>query len=222
MITAYTTPGLRRIARRPDPPDPPPRPGGARDAQERCDLCAEPLPPAHGHLLDVSADEVSCACRACALLFDREAAGGGHYRLLPDRRVRLDGLALDDLLWAALGVPVDLAFFVRSSTGGEAGEGGITARYPSPLGTLRSSVEPQTWAELERANPVLRELADDVEALLVDRTGGARRHWLLPLDDCYRLAAIVRTHWKGLGGGPDVHPHLDDFFDRLDGKEQQT
>jgi len=183
----------------------------ARTAAERCDLCSEPLPPAHGHLLDLAAEDICCACRACALLFDREAAGGGHYRLLPQRRLRLGDLADDELLHSGLGVPVDLVFFVRSGADGE-----VTARYPSPLGTLRTSVDRQTWAELEQANPVLRQIADDVEALLVDRTGGARRHWLLPLDDCYRLAAVVRTHWKGLGGGPDVRPHLDDFFDRLE------
>ena len=30
-----------------------------------------------------------CGCRACTLLFDRGVAGGGNYRLVPGRRVRL-------------------------------------------------------------------------------------------------------------------------------------
>lgn len=214
MATPLTTPALRGIARRPARPAAVAGPG--RDTQERCDLCSEPLPPTHGHLLELTSGGIHCACRACALLFDRDTAGGGHYRLLPDRRRRLDSAELDGALHTALGIPVDLAFFVRSGADGQ-----VTAHYPSPLGTLRSPVDPQLWAELAAAHPVLREPADDVEALLADHTGGARRHWLLPLDDCYRLAALVRTHWKGLGGGPDVRRHLDDFFDRLDGKEER-
>ena len=211
--TPCAAPGLRRLARRrtQDAPGVLGPALGSRADQDRCDLCAEPLPPDHRHVLDVPAAEIGCACRACALLFDRQSAGGGSHRLLPRHRRRLDGFTLDDLLWGALGVPVDLAFFVRTS-----GDGGITARYPSPLGTLHSRVERRTWAELESANPALQGMDDDVEALLVDRTAGARRHWLLPLDDCYRLTAVVRTHWQGLSGGPDIHPHIDAFFDRLD------
>jgi Family of unknown function (DUF5947) len=58
-------------------------------------------------------------------------------------------------------------------------------------------------------------MADDVEALLVNRAGGARQHWIVPLDDCYRLVALVRTHWKGLGGGPEVWSHVERFFTEL-------
>jgi hypothetical protein len=53
---------------------------------ERCELCGEPVQPAHRHLLDVPARQLRCACRACVLLFDRSGAGGGHYRLVGDRR----------------------------------------------------------------------------------------------------------------------------------------
>ncbi|WFB06360.1 DUF5947 family protein [Streptomyces sp. LX-29] len=203
---------LRRIARQaaaraaPDPVT-------GRDGRERCDLCAEPLPPDHRHLLDLSAAAVRCACRACALLFDRREAGGASYRLLPRERRRLDGCAIDEVLWAGLGIPVDLAFFVR---GGATGE--VTAGYPSPLGTLRAAVHPDSWRELTRAHPALPGLADDVEALLVHRAGGAREHWLVPLDDCYRLVAVVRAHWKGLGGGPEVWRHVDTFFSELAGE----
>ena len=41
-----------------------------------------------------------CACTACRILFDRSAAGGGHYRLIPDRRLRLTiGLRRHDDRW---------------------------------------------------------------------------------------------------------------------------
>jgi hypothetical protein len=49
-----------------------------------------PLPEAHRHLLYLRRRELQCACRACALLFDGEAGGRGHSRLVPERRIRLD------------------------------------------------------------------------------------------------------------------------------------
>lgn len=214
VSAAFPAPRLRRLARRPARPL---RPGGrdGRDGadearQERCDLCSEPLPADHRHLLDLHAGAVSCACRACSLLFDRQEAGGAHYRLLPRRRLRLGGDGIDDTLWASLGVPVGLAFFTRGGTSGE-----VTACCPSPLGLLRSPVAPDRWREAEASVPALATLADDVEALLIDRSQGAREHWIVPLDDCYRLAAVVREHWKGLGGGPEVRRRVEDFFHRL-------
>ncbi|GAA3028470.1 DUF5947 family protein [Streptomyces olivoverticillatus] len=178
---------------------------------ERCDLCAEPVPAEHRHLLDTASGGAAlCACRACALLFDRQEAGGQHYRLLPRRRLRLDGFAVDDLLWASLGVPVGLAYFVRESATGQTAVG-----YPSPLGSTRSTVEPSVWQELSGGHPALTDLADDVEALLVHRAKGAREHWIVPLDDCYRLVAVVRTHWKGLAGGPEVWDRIERFFTEL-------
>lgn len=216
MAAAFPTPRLRRLAHRSlrsgERAAPVARPG-----EERCDLCSEPLPDEHRHLLDVRAGAVSCACRACSLLFDRKEAGGAHYRLLPVRRLRLDGRGIDDALWACLGVPVGLAFFTRAEGSGE-----VTAGYPSPLGLLRSTVEPQRWREVEASGPDPASMADDVEALLVNRARGAREHWIVPLDDCYRLAAVVRAHWKGLGGGPEVWRHIENFFRHLAETEETT
>jgi hypothetical protein len=47
-------------------------------------------------LLDAYAQarELLCACRACALLFDR----GGRYRLVPTRRERLDSASRQTLV----------------------------------------------------------------------------------------------------------------------------
>src|SRR3954464_14393158 len=74
------------------------------EALERCDLCGAPIAADHRHLLDVASRELMCACRPCALLFDRDAAGAGgrHYRLVPDRRLRVDELDLDDGTGGAL------------------------------------------------------------------------------------------------------------------------
>ncbi len=200
MTDAVASSRLRDLARRPVPAPTAP-------AADRCDLCAEPLPPDHRHLLDLAGGEARCACRACALLFDRREAGGRHYRLLPRRRLRLSGFAIDDQLWAALGVPVGLAYFVREGASGE-----VRVGYPSPLGAPRATVDPAVWAELARGLPPTAELADDVEALLVNRARGASEHWIVPLDDCFRLVAVVRAHWKGLTGGREAWARIESFF----------
>jgi hypothetical protein len=182
------------------------------EREERCDLCAAPLADGrpHRHLLQTADGSVSCACRACAVLFDHDAAARSGYRLLPEDRRRLDGCRIDDSVWAGLGIPVALAFFTRSAESGE-----ITAAYPSPLGALRSAVPADSWREVERCHPGLPGGVSEVTALLVHRGDGAGEHWLLPLDDCYRLVAVVRAHWKGLGGGPEVWQRVEDFFREL-------
>ncbi|MFL5904386.1 MAG: DUF5947 family protein [Solirubrobacteraceae bacterium] len=178
---------------------------------ERCDLCGAPVPADHRHLLDLDSRSVRCACRACSILFDHRAAGGGHYKLIPDRRLNLDGFALDDLTWEELRIPVDMAFFFRSSL-----DDRVRAFYPSPLGPTESLLGLEAWDALEQANPVLGEMQADVEALLVNRARGARRHLIVPIDDCYRLVAVIRTTWKGLSGGREVWEEIARFFDRLD------
>jgi hypothetical protein len=177
--------------------------------QETCDLCGEPVPAEHRHLIDLRSRELMCACTACRILFEQDAAGGGHFRLVPQRRLRLDGFRLDDVRWANLRLPVDLAFFFRNTEAGR-----VMAYYPSPVGPMESLLELEAWEELERDNPVLRTLEPDVEALLVNRSRGARDHLLVPIEDCYRLVALIRTRWRGLSGGSEVWQEIDDFFTR--------
>ena len=203
MSGAVTSSRLRRLAR---------SGAEARDAAaERCDLCGEPLPSEHRHLLDLEKREVSCACRACSLLFDRPAAGGGHFRLIPDRSFRLVGFELDDVAWEELRIPVDMAFFFRGSR-----EGRVMAFYPSPMGPTESLLGLEAWAEIESANPVLREMEPDVEALLVNRARGARACYLVPIDECFRLVGLIRTRWRGFTGGKDVWEEIGRFFEDLE------
>jgi hypothetical protein len=188
------------------------RSAGEREAvQERCELCGEPIAAEHRHLLDLERRELMCACRACTILFDRKAAGAGHYRLVPERRLRLVDFALDDLAWEELRIPVDMAFFFRGSR-----EGRVMAFYPGPMGATESLLELDAWEALEAANPVLATMEPDVEALLVNRARGARQHWIVPIDDCYRLAGLIRTHWRGLTGGREVWEQIGRFYERLE------
>jgi len=184
----------------------------AREEQlERCELCGNAIAPQHRHLLDLSKRELMCSCQACSVLFASPAASAGHYRLVPDRRLRIDDLEIGDLAWEELRLPVDMAFFFHSSA-----EGRVQAFYPSPMGPTESLLGLEAWAELERANPVLRTLEPDVEALLVNRVRGARGHWIVPIDECYALVGLIRTRWRGFTGGSEVWEEIGRFFEALD------
>lgn len=190
-------------------------PGGAADAAEHhCDLCSEPLPEEHPHLLEVTGQRISCACRACGLLFDRKEAAGGRYRTVPHLRRPLPDLRIDDVVWAGLGVPVRLAFFVRHEPTGDRVEPFVTAHYPSPLGVVGATVDEPAWRRVEEANPGLVEVLDtEVVALLTHR--GRDEHWLVGVDDCYRLTARVRHQWSGMTGGDEVWRGIEEFFTGL-------
>lgn len=201
---SLTNSRLRKLAQRP--------PGGAAaEVEEHCELCNAPIPSTHRHLLELSSRELMCACRPCSLLFDRDGAGAGQYKLLPERRLRLDDFALSELTWEELRIPVDMAFFFYSSAHER-----VLAYYPGPMGPTESQLELSAWREIEQANPILAGLEEDVEALLVNRVRGARRQWLVPLDDCYSLVGLIRMHWRGLTGGKAVWQEIDGFFAELD------
>jgi Family of unknown function (DUF5947) len=176
-------------------------------ADEVCELCSEPIPPEHRHLLDLERQKLLCACRPCSILFDSDAAGGGHYRLVPDRAREIADFDLDDALWEGLRLPVDIAFFFRSTPAGR-----VVAFYPSPLGPTESLLQLTAWSELEQRNPILTTMLPDVEALLVHRARGAREHLIAPVDRCYALVGVIRTRWKGFGGGSEVWQEIDRFF----------
>src|SRR5919199_6038092 len=182
----------------------------AEDAQEHCDLCSEPIPPEHRHLLNVSTREIMCACRPCSILFDREAASEGRYRLIPDRRLFLEGFEMSDAQWESLRIPVDMAFFFYSTPAER-----VVAFYPSPMGPTESLLKLKTWEELEESNLVLKGMERDVEALLVNRVRGARAHFLVPLAECYSLVGLIRSHWRGLSGGREVWEEIGRFFEEL-------
>jgi hypothetical protein len=178
---------------------------------ERCEFCAEPLADRHRHLLDVSHGQPVCVCHACSVLFHRYEASEGRYRLIPDRREVVPGLAPD-----GLGVPVGLAFFVRQS------DGSVLAHYPSPAGATRWQVDDGAWRVLSQRHPRLASMSPEVEALLVNTARGRREAWLVPVEDCYRLVAVIRRTWRGLSGGDRVWPAVEEFFTELrrsDGKD---
>ncbi|KIE24354.1 hypothetical protein LK08_25110 [Streptomyces sp. MUSC 125] len=175
-----------------------------RDRPERCDLCDAPAPDGHRHLYDTGRREVLCACGACAVLFAGDGTGGGQYLLVPRRRVRLAPVDT-----GPLGVPVGLVFFVPRA------DGTVTAQGPSPAGAMRWEVDADRWREMCTRCPQLASLAPEVEALLVNTVRGFDHHWIVPVDDCFRMVAVVRREWRGLAGGGRVWPAVEQFFTEL-------
>jgi len=177
---------------------------------EMCEICATELAGDHPHLVDPKARKLLCSCMACALLFGSQA--GSKYKRVP-RRIRfLSGFQLTDADWASLMIPINMAFFFRSSL-----DSRVVAQYPSPAGATESQLPLDTWSDLEAANPVLAEMEADVEALLVNRLGPSRgyaaaEYYLIPIDECYKLVWLIRSLWQGLSGGAEVWKQLESYF----------
>jgi hypothetical protein len=188
--------GLRRFVRAP------------REAVEVCELCAKPVAPVHQHLLELNKQRVTCACDGCAILFGGNARQ--RYRRIPRDVRRLHDFHMDEHEWESLLIPINLAFFVNSSVAGR-----VVARYPSPTGAMESALDFEYWNAVVERNPVLRQFEPDVEALLVNRIT-APQYYRAPIDQCFRLVGILRTHWRGLSGGEDVWREIDRFFAELD------
>jgi hypothetical protein len=184
-----------------------------RTAVERCEMCSRELAADHEHLVEPADRKLICACQACAILF--EGQSGAKYKRVPRRVVYLRNFQLTDGQWDGLMVPIEMAFFFRSTPHGR-----VIALYPSPAGPTESLFTLDTWADIVELNPVLSEMESDVTALLVNRIGHARgtapaEYYLVPIDECYKLVGLIRTHWRGFSGGTDVWREIGAFFAAL-------
>lgn len=223
---------LRRFARSTEAWPGAPSPGAeppwrARAEASRCELCSAAVAERHPHLWEPSLKQLRCACPACAVLFDGPAGAAGapgergaERRLVrvPDRVRRVaDAGELAARLWQELEVPVDLAFVVLQA------EGTGTVVYPGAAGPVVAPIAAERAAWLASELPALRELTPEVEALLVDRRVVDRREprdrvLVLPLDEAYRLAGVLRRGWRGLSGGPELARELLRLLSELEGR----
>ena len=188
---------LRRFARR-------------GESEERCELCGSAVAPEHEHLVEPGKRRLICSCQACAILFSGQA--GQRYRRVPARVRSLPGFLLTDAQWDSLLVPINMAFFFANSATGR-----VTAVYPSPAGATESLLPLENWEQIAHANPAVQSMDPDVEALLVNRLGAVRgfpenRYFLVPIDRCFKLVGLVRTHWRGLSGGDELWREVADYF----------
>jgi Family of unknown function (DUF5947) len=212
--------GLRRFVRPPDQgaaPDHSPVGPAAPEAQgrpeaqgsqpERCELCATDIPAEHGHVADTEAASLLCACRACYLLFTQQNKQT-RYRAVPDRYLADPARPMPLAVHDELGIPVGLAFFLRTTRSG----GELAGFYPSPAGVTECQLDLQLWQRLEAGYPLLREPAEDVEAVLMTRTDDGLEYYLVPVDACYELAGRMRLLWRGFDGGAEATASIAAFL----------
>jgi len=159
-------------------------------------------------MLEISNGQIVCACDSCALRF--QAVVEGRFRLIPRDVLSLPELNWTDIEWESLALPINLAFFFHSTP-----ENRTKAMYPSPAGATESLLPLNAWDSLVARNLALARMEPDVEALLVNRVGTKREHYLAPIDVCFELVGLIRVHWRGLSGGEIVWGEIDKFFSRL-------
>jgi hypothetical protein len=122
----------------------------------------------------------------------------------------LHDFKLSDAEWNAFQIPIDMVFLFHSTAANRP-----IAIYPSPAGPTESLLSLHAWSHLVETNRVLAELEPDVEALLVNRTDGAREYYRVSIDRCYALVGLIRTQWRGLSGGSEVRGAVQEFFAAL-------
>ena len=181
---------------------------------ERCGLCSAILSAAHSHLIETAQRRLVCACEPCSILFDARGLTA-KYRRVPHRVRYLADYQMSDADWDALMIPITMAFFFHSTPAGR-----VVAFYPSPAGATESLLSLDAWEQIAENNPKLKAMEPDVEALLVNRVAQAREYYIAPMDECYKLVGIIRTHWRGLSGDAEVWTLIGEFFAGLkDGNE---
>ncbi len=191
-------------------------------SQEVCDLCGTAVAADHQHLIDPANRRILCACEACAILFDNRAA---KFTRVPRRVRRLATPVFSDAQWDALSIPIGMAFFFFSSPFSR-----IVAMYPGPAGATESLLSLETWHEALGADSPVHDLQANVEALLVNRVGrpstssgrAVRGDYLVPIDLCYRLVGLIRSQWRGFGGGTEAWDAIDRFYEDLDARADES
>jgi hypothetical protein len=179
---------------------------------ESCELCRAVIGAAHDHVVDLDGRRLCCACRPCALLFEKAGAAHGRYRTVPRRVHHWVAGGEEEAALGSLQLPVGLAFFFFNSRLGR-----WVAHYPGPAGATESELPMDAWARLSEGNPLVGAAEPDVEAILVyaPRAGGPSECFLVPIDACYELTGALRRTWKGFDGGDEARSSIRAFFDGL-------
>jgi hypothetical protein len=177
--------------------------GGSSAAAEHCDICRAPIPEDHRHMLHLVDRRIVCTCEACWALY----SGEPEYRPTGMRTVWLDRFQCSEETWAAFGIPIGLAFFMRSTVTET-----VVAFYPSPAGATESELTLEAWGALVQSNPVLERLEADAEALVVNRMSDPAQFAIVPIDQCYALVGLIKSRWEGISGGSAIEQAVPQFF----------
>jgi hypothetical protein len=185
-----------------------------RELDERCEFCGARLGSDHAHLIEPATRRIACACDPCAIVSSTEACGS--YRRIPRGVTYIPDFRLSDAQWDSLLIPINIAFFYYSTPHER-----TIAMYPSPAGATESRLDLSGWNSIVALNPIVAMMGHDVEALLVNRlrqgqsTSQECEHYIVPIDECFKLVGLIRSHWRGFSGGDDLWREIGLFFDSL-------
>ncbi|MDP9228641.1 MAG: DUF5947 family protein, partial [Actinomycetota bacterium] len=149
---------------------------------------------------------ILCTCATCWA----DRSGDPELRPVGSRVTFLDDFDLSEDIWARFDIPIGLAFFLDSTS-----VDGVVAMYPSPAGATESELPMEAWKELAEANPILKSLEPDGEALIVNRISDQHEYVIAPIDECYALVGAVKLSWEGISGGAAIEQEVPAFFERL-------
>lgn len=169
----------------------------------RCAFCGMAVESAHPHRLDPEGWQVICACNAC----DRDRADEPRLRRVGHRVEKIEDPRVGERMLMVVDVPVGLAFFTRTRRA-------ANVFYPAPTGTAEARIDVETWAALEAELPEVARLEPEVEAIVVSLS--PRRTFVVPIDECFRLAGMLRSAWVGWSGGAEARSAIEDFFATLE------
>ena len=129
---------------------------------------------------------------------------------MPNRVEALRDFRISDAEWQALGLPVEMAWLFHSTPVGRP-----IAVHPGPAGATQSLVAPEAWKALVARTRSWRRSRPMSRRCYVNRTGGRRGYYRVPIDRCFELVGLIRTQWQGWSGGDAVWQAIDDYFVRL-------
>ncbi|MDQ6616788.1 MAG: DUF5947 family protein [Actinomycetota bacterium] len=189
------------------------------DPGQWCELCGDPIPDAHSHLIAMKARTMTCSCRPCYLLFTSDGSGGRQFRAVPERYLTFPDFELSEALWEALEIPGGMGFFLLSSE-----RNGLAAFYPGRAGARESLLSLEVWEEVVAANPSLGTIVADLEAVIVRwaQADDYPKCYLAPVDACYRLVGVMRKGWQSSDGGREARQAIEAFFDDIEARAEEA
>ncbi len=123
-------------------------------------------------------------------------SGEAEFRPAGVRTEWLEDFELPDEAWARFGIPIGLAFFMRT------GRAGARRRLlPEPGRGDRVRDRLRRLGPGPRAQPGAERLEPDAEALIVNRIAEPHQYAIAPIDECYRLVGLIKASWEGISGG---------------------
>ena len=178
----------------------------ARSRSRRAATCAAPPCPRTTATCSSWTSAASSASASCWAL----RSGDAEYVPTGSRVVWLEDFALPDDLWARFGIPIGLAFFLRSAR---------RRRWRStraPRAPPSASSTSTAWEASWRSTRCSRRSSPRREALIVNRMADPPQCAIAPTDQAYRLVGPDQgAAGTGISGGAGVERAVDGFFEEL-------